>query len=78
MAAKKAKATVKKSTKVSPMMLEKKAATELPEPDYDLEMQKLRGQTEGQLAMKAYHEGKFQTHDPVTGEKRDKTDSVGE
>jgi hypothetical protein len=34
------------------------------------ELDKARGTTEGQQAQRAYHEGEFQTTDPVTGEKR--------
>jgi hypothetical protein len=37
----------------------------------EAEEEKLRGQTDEQQELRDYHEGKFQTHDPVTGEKRD-------
>lgn len=36
----------------------------------ETEHDKAAGKTEAQLANRAYHDGKFQTHDPVTGEKR--------
>jgi hypothetical protein len=36
------------------------------------EQAKLEGETDSQGEVRKYHEGKFQTHDPVTGEKRDK------
>jgi hypothetical protein len=29
------------------------------------------GQTDAQKEMREYHEGEFQTHDPITGEERD-------
>lgn len=48
----------------------------LPEPDYDLEIQKARGQTESQKAIRKYHETEFQKNDPVTGEKREDGDKV--
>ncbi len=64
---------------VSPLVqVPKVAISELPEVDNDLELQKARGQTDSQKAMKKYHEGKFQSHDPTSGEKRDKFDSVSE
>ncbi len=47
-----------------------------PEVDHDLELKKLRGETDSQKAIKEYHEGEFQTHDPVTGEAREKGDKV--
>lgn len=53
-------------------------SVELPQADDDLELQKARGQTESQKQMKAFHEGRFQSHDPVSGQKRDKHDSVNE
>lgn len=60
-----------KSTKVAPLSTETaevKAANEVAA----TELAKVRGETDSQKSVKAYHEGKFQTHDPVTGEKRDK------
>jgi hypothetical protein len=39
---------------------------------HESELDKARGATEGQEKLRAYHEGKFQSHDPVTGEKRGK------
>lgn len=36
----------------------------------ETELDKARGTTADQQANRAYHEGEFQTHDPVTGEKR--------
>ncbi len=47
-----------------------------PEVDEDLELKKVRGQTDSQKAMKKYHEGEFQKNDPVTGEPREKGDKV--
>lgn len=44
----------------------------LPQIDAELEQKKAAGQTEDQKANTAYHKGAFQTHDPVTGLKRDK------
>ncbi len=64
---------------VAPMTsVPKVSISELPEADDDLELQKARGQTESQKQMKAFHEGRFQSHDPVSGQKRDKHDSVNE
>jgi hypothetical protein len=34
------------------------------------ELDKARGKTESQQEIRAYHEGEFQTKDPVTGQKR--------
>jgi hypothetical protein len=65
---------VKKSTakasepKVTPQT---GAYAPLPEVDAQAESDKLRGQTESQKEIESYHEGEFQTHDPVTGKKRD-------
>ena len=63
------KKTAAKSTepKVTPQT---GAYAPLPEGDAEAEHDKLHGQTESQQEIKAYHEGKFQTHDPVTGQKR--------
>lgn len=47
-------------------MAKKNAAADMTE-----EQKKAAGQTDSQKAMREYHEGKFQTHDPITGEKRD-------
>jgi hypothetical protein len=55
----------KKQPKESP---EAKEARELAE----AEQEKLAGETDSQQKVRKYHEGKFQTHDPSTGEKRDK------
>lgn len=57
-----------KSTKVAPLSTDAKAEVKAAES----EIAKAKGTTESQEAVKSYHEGKFQTHDPVTGEKRDK------
>jgi hypothetical protein len=43
----------------------------LPEVDAEEESDKLHGQTESQKEIESYHKGAFQTHDPVTGKKRD-------
>ena len=37
------------------------------------ELEKARGQTPSQQEVRSYHEGDFQTTDPVTGEKRENT-----
>ncbi len=63
---------------VAPVQTPRVNISELPEADDDLELQKARGQTESQKQMKAFHEGRFQSHDPVSGQKRDKYDSVNE
>ncbi len=39
--------------------------------DLSLEQKKAAGLTDSQQEMKAYHEGEFQTQDPITGEDRD-------
>lgn len=44
----------------------------LPQIDVEAEYAKAAGQTDDQQEIAAYHKGAFQTHDPVTGEKRDK------
>lgn len=38
----------------------------------EAEREKAAGQTDAQKDEAVYYKGKFQTHDPVTGEKRDK------
>ncbi len=58
----------KPSTKVAPISTDAKAEVKAAEDEFA----KAKGTTESQKAVKAYHEGKFQTHDPVTGEKRSK------
>jgi hypothetical protein len=37
------------------------------------ELEKARGETPSQQEVRSYHEGDFQTTDPVTGEKRENT-----
>jgi len=83
MAAKKEAAPAKESNQrpnaVEPVQTPKvNISVDLPQADNDLELQKARGQTESQKQMKAFHEGRFQSHDPVSGEKRDKHDSVND
>lgn len=39
--------------------------------DSDPEVKKARGETREQKEQRAYYEGRFQTHDPITGEPRD-------
>ena len=41
------------------------------EPELTEEQKKAAGQTDAQKELRAYHEGAFQTHDPITGEERD-------
>jgi hypothetical protein len=77
MAAKKArKSAAKKETAVEPLTTESVAPAiedgPLPEIDKAAEKAKTAGQTDSQQAVKKYHEGSFQTHDPVTGLERDK------
>jgi hypothetical protein len=65
-----------KNTAVEPLTTESvkapAAESETVEVDYAAEKVKTAGQTDSQQAVKSYHEGKFQTHDPVTGLERDK------
>lgn len=60
--------------KVKPLASRKpdKADADLPQIDVDEERKKAAGQTASQKEIADYHKGAFQTHDPVTGLKRDK------
>lgn len=77
MAARKAaKAAKKTDSAVAPLTTESVAPQNdegpLPAIDLKAEKEKTAGKTDSQQAVKKYHEGKFQTHDPVTGLARDK------
>jgi hypothetical protein len=50
-----------------------KDSPELKEAEKQAEEERAKeaGETDPQQELRKYHEGKFQTHDPVTGEKRD-------
>lgn len=47
-----------------------------PVTDLAEEQKKAAGQTDSQREIREYHEGEFQTHDPITGEKRDLDEPV--
>ncbi len=59
-------------TKTNPLSKASTPDAALPQIDVEAEREKAAGQTDAQKADAAYYKGKFQTHDPVTGEKRDK------
>lgn len=54
-----------------PKKTEAPAPAKAPLTDIGEEQKKAAGQTDSQREIRKYHEGEFQTHDPITGEKRD-------
>jgi hypothetical protein len=61
----------KKAQSTKPENAGQQDAAPLTAIDPELEMEKVRGQTDSQQEYREYHEGEFQSTDPITGEKRD-------
>ena len=64
------------ATKKSKSAAPKSTATAADTGDLSLEQKKAAGLTSAQQELRAYHEGAFQTQDPITGEDRDLDETI--